>query len=101
MSIGTLIGIAASASVLAHSAATKRGRNPQVWSVVAFLFPIALVVLWCLSPRPTTAAATPGPAAAAKVPAASSGWADSAAPTAEQHSATSERGMSASLLESW
>lgn len=105
MSIGTLFGIAAAASVLAHSAATKRGRNPQVWSVLAFLFPITLIVLWCLSARPATAAKGSGPAAAApKAPVVvrPSGWADSEATASEQHAAMSERGIStASLAESW
>jgi len=104
MSIGTLFGIAAAASVLAHSAATKRGRNPQVWSVLAFLFPIALIVLWCLSARSATPAGTPGPAAGVKGTAAPrpSGWADSPSPASEQNPAMHERGMSAtSLAEGW
>lgn len=105
MSIGTLFGIAAAASVLAHTAATKRGRNPQVWSVLAFLFPITLVVLWCLSARPASAAKASAPVAPApKTPVVirPSGWADSEATDSEQHAAMNERGMStASLAESW
>jgi hypothetical protein len=110
MSIGTLIGIAASASVLAQSAAKKRGRNAQGWAVLAFLFPIALAVLWCLKPRPAVTAgsprqaAEPGPTSAAKapVPARPSGWADSQTPLTEQYVAINERVMSnASLAERW
>ena len=102
MTIGTLLGIAASASVLAQSAARKRGRNPQRWGVLVFLFPIALVALWCLGPRPAT---KPGLTPAVKPPTADrpSGWADTLAPSTEQHvAATNERGLSAaSLAETW
>lgn len=105
MSIGTLFAIAASASVLAHKAATNRGRNAQVWSVLAFLFPITLLVLWCLSDRSASAAKASGPvtpAPKAPVIVRPSGWADSEANAAEQHAAMNERGMStASLAESW
>jgi hypothetical protein len=101
MTIGTLIGIAASASVLAQSAARKRGRSPQAWGVLAFLFPVALVVLWCLKARQDAAGPVP---AAAKTPVdpGPSGWADSQLTSGEQHAVTSGRGMSAtSLAESW
>lgn len=98
MSIGTLLGIAVSASVLAHSAAVNRGRNATGWGILAFLFPIVLLVLWSLGPRPAA-----GAAQAAKTPTtpAPTGWADGHATSAEQHVATSDRGASASLAESW
>lgn len=104
MSIGTLFGIAASASVLAHSAATNRGRNPKAWAVLAFAFPIALIVLWCLSARPETPARANVPAAASKGPVTPrpSGWAGSHPSASEQHVTPSERGITAnSLVESW
>ncbi len=53
MTIGLLMSIAVAAGCLAHTAAERRNRSATLWAVIAFLFPISLLVIWSLG-TPTT-----------------------------------------------
>ncbi len=64
--LGFLLGLAAAAGSLAHTAARNRNRNAALWGVVCFCSPIALFVIWSLGSLPPRQELPPAPRGAAR-----------------------------------